>query len=725
MSLFTKTANDTFAPYNIAGAPRAVDNHDAQVWGTEVEAILRAGLDGDGYIYETKAILDSSLAPAPNSKAWVVLDPIAASNGIYQKFGVSGEGYWERRADLPYSFVTASDAGAGTPNAIQATTSMPVSSSALVLLNIYETNTESPVSVSFNGGAALTIKTNSGNDIAIGGLPSGMIVLGVASGTTFRLVNDQISSAIVAAAEAAAAEAQASADEAAATVAGKANLVGGNVFEGVQSLNTPLLRAQGGVEGGQITFGKPATGTTLEADVNVDLYENQLRMIEGGGDVRGAFFDFEKLSPGVTNEFLFGSTIGANLQAKMAFFGWIRDNTQPALMQWVTDPGAADWRPYFNQCLTDVNAASGGRGGHIILPNRDIPLSYIDAFTYNGIHLEGAYRAYWEGEAYGTRIIALANANDLITFGSTSTDSESFSVSRVRFDCGLKTGGLVYKATRARIFSVYECSHRDAYSFAEIIGGMDIVFEKSHCEAYRHTGLNVKGDTYRVDRLRLNDMNISGAGTESVVTNDGPALALSGQVETVDTNVLRIVKAFQGVRMFSAGGHAPRFITLQNTQIDYCKNDTMRVEAVHDLKMTDLYCNTSLDGTAIYFGPDVRAVLLNKGNITGAAHSAIGFAGKCFEINGFGFQDWSRDSGTHPAIDLVSGFDIANIHDCTFGKWAENTTSGGGAGQRAIRINGGTGRAQIKDNWMASDLHATPIENNGSGTITIGTNPTN
>ncbi|PII38691.1 hypothetical protein T190_17060 [Sinorhizobium meliloti CCBAU 01290] len=29
--------------------------------------------------------------------------------------------------------------------------------------------TASPVTVSFNGGSALTIKTNSGNDVAVGG----------------------------------------------------------------------------------------------------------------------------------------------------------------------------------------------------------------------------------------------------------------------------------------------------------------------------------------------------------------------------------------------------------------------------------------------------------------------------------------------------------------------------------------------------------------------------
>ncbi|MGH0343590.1 hypothetical protein NKY44_07105 [Sinorhizobium meliloti] len=63
----------------------------------------------------------------------------------------------------------------------------------------------------FQRGLALTIKTNSGSNIVAGGLIAGMIVLGIISGTSFRLVSDQASAAIVTAAEAAADRAEAAA----------------------------------------------------------------------------------------------------------------------------------------------------------------------------------------------------------------------------------------------------------------------------------------------------------------------------------------------------------------------------------------------------------------------------------------------------------------------------------------------------------------------------------
>ncbi|MEY9629890.1 hypothetical protein [Sinorhizobium fredii] len=66
-----------------------------------------------------------------------------------------------------------------------------------------------PSPLAFNGGSALTIKTNSGNNVVVGGLTAGMIVLGIVSGTTFRLVSDQASAAVLAQAEAAQAAAEA------------------------------------------------------------------------------------------------------------------------------------------------------------------------------------------------------------------------------------------------------------------------------------------------------------------------------------------------------------------------------------------------------------------------------------------------------------------------------------------------------------------------------------
>lgn len=202
MSLFTKTANDVFAPNDSAGSPREVVNQEAQVWGTEVERVINAFTSDGGLIYTSKASLDADLAHGDHSSAWVIGDPVAANNGVYMKVGASGTGSWTRVSDLPIGFIIASDAGTGTANAIQATTSIPVSGSALIWMNIFEANTASPVTVSFNTGSALTIKTNSGSDVAVGGLTAGMIVMGIVSGTTFRLVSDQASAAIIAQAEA-------------------------------------------------------------------------------------------------------------------------------------------------------------------------------------------------------------------------------------------------------------------------------------------------------------------------------------------------------------------------------------------------------------------------------------------------------------------------------------------------------------------------------------------
>ncbi|KQY71356.1 hypothetical protein ASD52_06655 [Ensifer sp. Root142] len=225
MSVFTKTANDIFAPHEASGSSRSVNNQDAQVWGTEVERMFLSFQAGGGILFASKAAADATLTYPANQQAWVMGDAIVANNGVYRKVGASGAGSWVRVGDLPYSFITAADAGAGTANAIQATTSIPVSASALILLNIFETNTSSPVTVSFNGSSALTIKTNSGNDPVVAGLPSGMIVVGVVSGSTFRLVSDLASAAIVAAAEAAQAAAEAAAAEAVSLVGAAASAV--------------------------------------------------------------------------------------------------------------------------------------------------------------------------------------------------------------------------------------------------------------------------------------------------------------------------------------------------------------------------------------------------------------------------------------------------------------------------------------------------------------------
>lgn len=183
-------------------------------WGTWLEAMITAGALGDNW-KATQALLNADLAHAADSVAVVYDDPIAANIGFYVKIGASGSGSWSQIASfLPgYQFVTATDAGAGTANAIVATCSPAVSyisGAQLITLNIYETNT-GPATVAFDGGSLLTIKTSSGSDVASGYLTAGNIVVGVIMGSTFRLLSDVSGAVYQAAAEAAADRAEAAA----------------------------------------------------------------------------------------------------------------------------------------------------------------------------------------------------------------------------------------------------------------------------------------------------------------------------------------------------------------------------------------------------------------------------------------------------------------------------------------------------------------------------------
>jgi len=201
-------ASTVWRNYETDGVP-ASGNHKikksaTRTWGTAVETAIDAYSSGAGSIAKaTRALLYADLAHVADVMAWVYADSTVAYNGIYRKSGTSGSGSWTRILDLPYEVIVATDAGAGTANAIVATSSIPVSESALILLNVFEANTGSPVTVAFNGGSALTIKTASGNNVASGGLVAGAAVLGRISGSTFRMVSDQASAAIQAAAEAA------------------------------------------------------------------------------------------------------------------------------------------------------------------------------------------------------------------------------------------------------------------------------------------------------------------------------------------------------------------------------------------------------------------------------------------------------------------------------------------------------------------------------------------
>lgn len=239
MALFTKQAAQIFAGHNTDSAARDVLNGEVQTWGTELETAISAVTTAGGVLFSSKATMDATLTYAANTPALVIGDATTANNGLYRKSGASGSGSWIRVADVPgYSFVRATNAGAGTANAIVATTAIPVNESQLIALPIAVANTASPVTVAFNGGSALTIKTNAGNNPAIGGLTAGMIAAGYVDGSTFRLLSDQASAAVLAEIEALHADfteryVGAQVDDAAATAA-----AGGTPSDGTLYFNT-------------------------------------------------------------------------------------------------------------------------------------------------------------------------------------------------------------------------------------------------------------------------------------------------------------------------------------------------------------------------------------------------------------------------------------------------------------------------------------------------------
>lgn len=238
--------------YATAGVPGSGVNQpakrDIRAWGTYLETMVSGAQVGGAVTFQTLAAANANLNYVANQTAWVVLDTTAANNGIYQKQGASGSGSWLRVGDLPYSFIRA--VGGGTANAIVATTTIPIPASdggALIVLPITTTNTATPVTVTFNGGAPLQIKTASGANVPIGGLVNGMLVEGFKAGSTFQLVSDIASAAIQTAAEAA----QAAAEAAAASATGAAPVANRTVMQALDtsSKKTAVIYSEGGRNG--------------------------------------------------------------------------------------------------------------------------------------------------------------------------------------------------------------------------------------------------------------------------------------------------------------------------------------------------------------------------------------------------------------------------------------------------------------------------------------------
>lgn len=162
-------------------------------WGTWLETAINSNITNTGLAYGTRSALFADLAHDQYTSAWVIADSTAAYNGIYIKTGASGAGSWTRFADLPYSFIKATNVGAGTANNILATSSIAIPTStyaALITLNIVAENT-GPAQLTINtGGFTRPIVDSSGNALIAGSLKAGMAILVVNDGTNYRMLQN-------------------------------------------------------------------------------------------------------------------------------------------------------------------------------------------------------------------------------------------------------------------------------------------------------------------------------------------------------------------------------------------------------------------------------------------------------------------------------------------------------------------------------------------------------
>jgi hypothetical protein len=67
-----------------------------------------------------------------------------------------------------------------------------------------------------------------------------------------------------------------------------------------------FVKSPGGDEGGQLNLAPAVTNTTLAGNVVIDVFQNKLRIFEGGGTARGGYFDISGLAAGVATNLAAG-----------------------------------------------------------------------------------------------------------------------------------------------------------------------------------------------------------------------------------------------------------------------------------------------------------------------------------------------------------------------------------------------------------------------------------
>ena len=171
---------------------------EIRAWAADIETRLTAFVTAlGGKIYASLATMTADLTPASGTPALIFAD--ASNVGLYRKVGGTGSGSWAKELDFVpgTQFIKGSDVGAGTANAIQITTNLPVGASGrqLIWTNVFRPNDAANPTITIPGVGTLLLKNAQGASFFAGQVPQ--FLLGVVDGTNFQSLFDMPSEATI------------------------------------------------------------------------------------------------------------------------------------------------------------------------------------------------------------------------------------------------------------------------------------------------------------------------------------------------------------------------------------------------------------------------------------------------------------------------------------------------------------------------------------------------
>lgn len=113
---------------------------------------------------------------------------------------------------------------------------------------------------------------------------------------------------------------------------------------------SPLFSTIGGDEGGEFRLGVAATNTTLNTSVTLDIWQNNLRIFESGGNNRGVYLNLASAS----------NAVGSGLVTT--------DGTQTLTNKTITTTGTLT----VSGALRDANNSSGLNGQYLVSTNTGV-----------------------------------------------------------------------------------------------------------------------------------------------------------------------------------------------------------------------------------------------------------------------------------------------------------------------------------------------------------------